>query len=62
MVAGVKDRASNSIVARTVPDTSGDTLNGFVKKNAALSAMIYTDKNVAYKGLLLHETIRYTED
>ena len=62
VVAGVKDRASNRVAARLVPDTSGKTLNGFVKENSAPDAMIYTDENVAYKGLPRHETIRHTKD
>ena len=62
VVAGVKDRASNRIAARAVPDTSGETLKGFVKENSAPDAMVYTDENVAYKGLPRHETVRHTKD
>ena len=62
VVAGVKDRASNRVAARLVLDTSGKTLKGFVKENSAPDAMIYTDENVAYKGLPRHETIRHTKD
>ena len=62
IVAGVKDRASNRVAARLVPDASGATLKGFVKENAAPGAMVYTDENVAYKGLPRHETVRHTKD
>lgn len=62
IVAGVKDRASNKVAARHVPDSSGETLKGFVRENAAPDAMIYTDENVAYKGLARHETVRHTRD
>ena len=62
IIAGVKDRASNKIAARHVPDTSGETLKGFVRENAAPDAMIFTDENVSYKGLPRHETVRHTRD
>ena len=62
VVAGVKDRATNRIAARPVPNTNGETLKGFVKENAAPGAMVYTDENVAYKGLPCHETVRHTKD
>ena len=62
VVAGVKDRATNRIAARPVPDISGATLKGFVKENAALGAMVYADENVAYKGLLRHETVCHTKN
>ena len=62
IVAGVKDRASKRVAARLVPDTSGDTLKGFVKEHSEPGAMVYTDENVAYKGLPRHETVRHTKD
>ena len=55
-------RVRTRIAAKPVPDTSGATLTGFVKENAAPGAMIYTDENVAYKGLPRHETVRHTKD
>ena len=62
VVAGIKDRASNRIAARVVPDTTGRTLKGFVTEKVAPGAMVYTDENVAYKGLPRHETVRHTKD
>ena len=62
VVAGIKDRASNHIAAQVVPDTTGRTLKGFVAEKVAPGAMVYTDENVAYKGLPRHETVRHTKD
>ena len=58
---GVKDRTTNRIAARPVPNTRGETLKGFVKENSAPDAIVYTDENVAYKGLPRHETVRHTK-
>ena len=43
VVAGVKDRATDRIAGKPMPDTSGATLKGFVKATAAPGAMVHTD-------------------
>ena len=45
-----------------MPDTSGATLTGFVKENAALGAMVHTDENAACKGSPRHEAVHHTKD
>lgn len=50
-VVGVKDRASNQVTARPVPDTTSDTLTGAVSDAAASGATVYTDDARAYKPL-----------
>ena len=57
-VAGVKDRATNRIVARSVPATDKPTLQGFVAQHAAPDAKVFTDDASAYEGLPFdHEAV-----
>ena len=56
-VAGAKDRASNHVLAETVPDTTRLTLSGFVAAQAAPDAMVYTDESKSYSGLPRHESV-----
>ena len=50
-VVGVKDRASQRVAARPVPDTASDTLTGFVAKTTAPGAVVFTDGDRAYDPL-----------
>ena len=50
-VVGVKDRASNRVAARPVPDTASKTLTGVVSEAASTGATVYTDDARAYKPL-----------
>ena len=57
-VVGVKDRASNRVMARSVPATDKPTLQGFVAKHAAPGAKVFTDDASAYEGLPFdHEAV-----
>ena len=59
-VAGAKDRATNKVNARVVPDTGKTTLHGFVRVQAAKSATVYTDEAAVYKGLpFKHEAVSH---
>lgn len=61
-VAGVKDRATNRVSARVVPDTTGATLQSFVRAHAREGATIYTDEHGAYRGLgrdYTHDTVNH---
>ena len=58
MVAGVKERRSRRIVARVVPNTKKQTLQGFVHANVDPSANVYTDELKSYAGVSdRHETV-----
>ena len=60
-VVGAKDRATNRVSARVVPDTTKDTLQGFVLEHTAPDAMVYTDEAAAYTGLpRAHETVKHS--
>ena len=50
-VVGVKDRASNWVAARPVPDTASKTLAAVVSEAAVGGATVYTDDAGAYKRL-----------
>ena len=57
-VAGMKDRATNRVVARSVPATDKPTLQRFVAEHAAPGAKVFTDEASAYEGLPFdHEAV-----
>ncbi len=58
-VVGIKDRPTRKIVAGVAPSTDAITLQGFVKRNVAPNAKIYTDESRAYEGLN-REAVRHS--
>ena len=50
-VVGIKDRDSNEVRAEVVTDTTGETLQGFVREHAEEGATVYTDEHRSYRGL-----------
>ena len=50
-VVGVKDRASNQVVARPVADTTAPTLTGIVSDATEAGAVVFTDEHRSYKPL-----------
>ena len=59
-VAGAKDRATNHVSARVVPDTGKATLQGFVGEHAAPGATVYTDEHASYQGMpFAHEAVKH---
>ena len=59
-VAGVKDRKTNRISAAPVASTDAATLKGFVQERVEVGATVYTDENLAYRGLPHHETVKHS--
>ncbi len=59
-VAGVRDRKTGKVVAAPVASTDKKTLQGFVQGSMAEGAMVYTDDNKAYDGLLNHDTVKHS--
>ena len=51
IVAGAKDRKTNTIVARIMSDTKAATLQGFVETISRPDAQIDTDEGLGYSGL-----------
>ena len=60
-VVGLKDRATNKVVAKVVERTDAGTLQLFIHEHTALGSTVYTDEAAAYRGLLYpHETVKHS--
>ena len=60
-VVGIKDRTSKRVRAAVVEHTDAETLQGFVAAHAAHGAVVYTDGEHAYEGLLFrHESVKHS--
>ncbi len=60
IVAGAKDRATNRVSARAIPDTKAKTLQGFVRDHAAPGATVFTDEAGGYRGMpYRHESVNH---
>ena len=59
-VAGVKDRESNQVQARVVPDTKSETMSRFIMEHVDPGARIYTDDALTYHALPNHETVKHS--
>ena len=51
IVAGVKDQATNTVVARVVPDTKAPTLTGMVGVHASAGSEVFTEEARGYLPL-----------
>ena len=60
-VAGLKDRASNQVVAKVVERTDSETLQDFIVQHADAFATLYTDDSKAYASLPFdHDTVKHS--
>ena len=60
-VVGAKDRATNRVSANVVPDTSKNTLHGFVDEHTSPGATVYTDEATAYESLPFnHASVKHS--
>ena len=61
IVVGAKDRETNRVTARTVENTDGATLKGFVGAHTAPGAKVYTDESSSYQGMEFdHEAVNHS--
>ena len=62
IVAGVKDRGTNEVTARVVPEVHRKSLMGFVRDNVKPGATVYTDQAAAYQGMsgFTHESVNHS--
>lgn len=61
-VAGIKDNATNWVRAEVVPDTSAETLQGFVQAHTKPGTIVVTDDARAYQGIKRpHMTVTHGE-
>ena len=59
-VPGTRDRATNKVVARVVPDTTSETLGGFITGSVIPGTRIYTDDATAYTHLPNHQSVKHS--
>lgn len=60
-VAGIKDRATNQVIAKVVEKTDKETLQGFIHNNTDQDTQVYTDEARAYEGLNRpHEAVKHS--
>lgn len=50
IVIGMKQR-DGSVLAKRIDDTSGQTLQGFIRDNVVPGSIVYTDNHSSYKRL-----------
>ena len=61
IVLGAKDRDTNKVAAKVVPDTKAKTLQGFVEERTDPKAQVYTDDNASYVGIRRQQgTVRHS--
>lgn len=59
-IVGIKDRKTNKVVARVVPNVKKPTLQGFIGEQVNPSAEKFTDNNTAYNGLENRESVNHS--
>ena len=59
-VIGMKDRETNSIVAKPIQETDRFTLQGFVLGQVEPGAKVYTDEHAGYDRLPNHESVKHS--
>ncbi len=59
-VVGARDRETGRVAAKVVDDTTGPTLQGFVRWQTIPGTAIYTDEATAYASLPNHDAVRHS--
>ncbi len=61
VVVGMKDRNTNKVIAKAVPERTKEELQGFISANVSQKAMVYTDDHRSYIGLPFeHESVNHS--
>ena len=58
-VVGIKDRATGTVRAVPVPETTAARLEDLIESDIVKGAKVYTDENKAYGSLHNHETVNH---
>ncbi len=62
IVAGVKDRPTNKVTAKVVPDTKAKTLQGFVTDLTEPDSWVFTDDHPSYIGIdRSHDSVSHSD-
>ena len=60
-IVGARDRPTKRVKAKVIPDTTKETLQGFVQDVANPGAQIYTDEHKSYVGMPFpHESVKHS--
>ena len=60
-VVGIKDRSTNTIAVKAVPNTTKETLQGFVTDHTGTGTQVFTDESTSYSGLpRKHATVNHS--
>ncbi|MDD9996409.1 MAG: IS1595 family transposase [Rhodospirillaceae bacterium] len=59
-VAGMKDRVSNQIAAKAVPETKKSTLQKHLAEHVPPDVTVFSDESYAYEGLLNLESVKHS--
>lgn len=59
-VVGIKDRETNQIQAKVVPDTTKRTLHGFIEQTRSTDVPVFTDEHSSYQGLSNHFWVNHS--
>lgn len=61
VVVGIKDRDTNKVVAKPVPERTKEELQGFISANVSQKTVVYTDDHRSYIGLPFeHESVNHS--
>ena len=59
-VVGIKDRDTNKVSAKVVPDTTANSIKSFILENIHPETTIFTDEAVVYEDLPNHESVSHS--
>jgi transposase-like protein len=59
-VIGLKDRATNRVIATPIMSVDGETLSGFANWNRTPDAEVFTDDHRGYRSLGNHRTVKHS--
>ena len=61
VVVGMKNRETNKVIAKPVPDRTKEEIHGFIGEHASQEAKVYTDDHKSYLGLPFeHESVNHS--
>lgn len=60
VVVGMKDRETNKVIAKPVPDRTKKEIHHFVHNSISPKAKVYTDDHKSYLGIPNHESVNHS--
>jgi len=61
VVVGIKNRETNKVIAKPVPERTKEEIQGFISSHVSQKAMVYTDDHKSYIGLPFeHESVNHS--